>query len=691
MRERVLDAIYKKLEKEPDNFNLQKQINLISKANICTIHSFCLEVIKNNFFEIDISPNFRIGNDEEMILMKQEVLDELFEKKYEEENEDFLKLVDTYCEYSGDEKLQNLVLKIYSFASSSAFPDEWLKEKTEMFNLAPNDERDFSETAWGKIIIEELKEVVRNTKDSLKSALEITNKIDDLKDWTLGLEESIENLRELNRLLGSSWDEAYSFYNNTSIFKDWCRKKTTYITEKDNAKSIRDDGIKIFKKEFDKFLTCDSKTLLRDIGDMYKIIKNLSELVIDFDKSFKKEKKEKNLIDFNDIEHYALKILVKKDEFGNYIPTEVAKNYSKKFEEIAIDEYQDSNNVQEQILTSISRGNNIFTVGDVKQSIYRFRRACPELFLDKYDKYSLDGNSQGLKIQLFKNFRSRENILQVTNSIFECIMTKELGEIDYTEDEFLNLGAKYEENENTLKKSEVYVIDNSDTEEVEEDDDNDDNENKKKNEVLEEIKDLKKEEIEAKFVSKKIYELINSGVLVFDKNIEKESKLRPIKYKDIVILLRATKFANIYEKELLKNNIPVFTDSSSEYLETLEIQTIINLLKILDNQLDDIAIVTVLRSVIFGFTDNEIVEIRLINREVYFWNTLIQASNELENEILRKKVKDFLNKINQWKDEKDYLPISEFIWKIYVETGFYNYCRSYAKWRYSPSKLKNAF
>ena len=180
MRERVLDAIYKKLDEEPENQNLQRQINLISRANICTIHSFCLDVIKNNFFEIDISPNFRIGADEEITLMKQEVLENLFEQKYDQEDEAFLKLVDTYADYRGDENLQDLVLKIYSFASSSVFPDEWLKEKVEMFHPNLNNEEDFAKTIWGQILVKELKEIATEAKDNVKRALEITRKYEEL-------------------------------------------------------------------------------------------------------------------------------------------------------------------------------------------------------------------------------------------------------------------------------------------------------------------------------------------------------------------------------------------------------------------------------------------------------------------------------------------------------------------------------
>ena len=195
MRERVLDAIYKRLEKEPDNQNLQRQINLIERSNICTIHSFCLDVIKNNFFKIDISPNFRIGSEEEITLMKQEVLDNLFEKKYDEENPEFLKLVDVYAEYRSDEKLQELVTKIYSFASSAAFPEEWINEKVEMFNPKCNTKEDFAKTVWGKILVKEIKEITTAAKDNIKSALDITLKYEELSKYTRSIRANFRKLK----------------------------------------------------------------------------------------------------------------------------------------------------------------------------------------------------------------------------------------------------------------------------------------------------------------------------------------------------------------------------------------------------------------------------------------------------------------------------------------------------------------
>ena len=317
-------------------------------------------------------------------------------------------------------------------------------------------------------------------------------------------------------------------------------------------------------------------------------------------------------------------------------------------------------------------------VGDVKQSIYKFRKACPELFLDKYNRYDLGmANESGLKIQLFKNFRSRENVLDFTNMIFKNIMSEKLGDINYTEEEYLNLGADYETLENGVGNAELYLIDtkkeneNVFLEEVENyESASEESFDEESEDVLIQIDNLEKEEVEAKFVAKKIEELINNKYQIK----HKKEGIRDIKYKDIVILLRATSAsAPIFEKELLKRNIPVFSDSTNEYLDAIEIQTVISLLKVLDNPIDDIALVSVMRSKMFNFTDNDILEIRLINREVSFYNTLLLAKESLENESLKNKLNNFIDKLNEWQRKSKFKPLSELIWEIYEYTGFYHY------------------
>ena len=398
---------------------------------------------------------------------------------------------------------------------------------------------------------------------------------------------------------------------------------------------------------------------------MYDILVILQEIVIKFSQKLTQTKQIKNIIDFGDIEHYALSILTKKDKDGNTVQTDIAKKYMNKFDEIAIDEYQDSNEVQETILKSISTGKNLFMVGDVKQSIYKFRQARPELFLEKYATYKLKNecnDEESLKIQLFNNFRSKKKILEFVNTIFTNIMSKNLGEIDYTEEEYLNYKANYDSIKQN-EKIELNIIEDSKTEDDEE--------------LVEEIEN---QELEAKFVAKKIEEIISSDYKVWDK----VNGYRQIKYKDIVILLRSpNSVAPIYEKELANLNIPVFSDTSVKYLESIEIETIMNLLRIIDNPLQDIPLVAVLRSYIGGFTDNELIEIRLVDKNCPFYEVIQKAENP--------KIDRFMEMINKWKFEQEYLPLDEFIWKIYLDTGYFNYVSLMPNGEFRQANLKMLF
>lgn len=653
MRERILEAIYKKLDEEFENEKLQRQITLLSKASICTIDSFCLDVVKNNFYEIGISPNFRIADTAELELLKQETIEDLFDEKYEINDKKFLKLLETYSTYLSDDNLKDLVLEIYNFIQSSPFPNEWLEEKVEDFNIKDRLDTDFSENVWGKIIIKNVKEEALDCKLRLEKVLKDLSKFEELQKYALVINNDIEKVNKI--LKSKTWDELYNLKPEVK-FETWPTDKKITLEEKNIAKDKRDKIKKKFNNAIE-VVNCNSKDANLDTFEMYEILDSLKELVFEFEEKFSLNKSEKNIVDFNDIEHFALNILLKKDENGNYKPTEIAKKYMNKFSEIAIDEYQDSNLVQEYILSSISNGKNMFMVGDIKQSIYKFRQARPELFINKYENYSfskdIKENVPGIKIQLFKNFRSRKNILDTTNLIFDNIMSKDLGDIDYNENEYLNLGANFEETEDELvaKNTEINIIENS-------------------NEVEEEISEepIENIELEAKYVARKIKELVETKKFVFDK----KDGYRSITYKDIVILLRSTKErANVFEKKLSKLNIPVFSDTSSEYLDSIEIQTIMSLLKVIDNPMQDIPLVTVLRSFIGSFTDNELIKIRVnTNKNQTFYESMKEYS--LEDE-LSKKIKVFFDKIQKWQDEKEYLNLDELIWKIYEETGYYNY------------------
>lgn len=675
MRERILTALYKQIDEDPLNQRLRKQIVLLNKASICTIDAFCLDIIRNNFFEIGASSNFRIADNTELELLKQEAIEETFEELYLENDDEFNKLIELYAGYKDDENLKNIILKIHNYIQSAPFPEDWLEEQIEKFNMSSIE--DFSQTEWGKIILKNFRDEVLNSIQILESSKHQLDMITELSKFSLVVADDINQLKFLEQNW-DNWERAHEIANNLK-FKTWPTDKKVVSNLKEETKKARDNVKKRISKAVSQTFIYNTEEAVEDINAMYPILKKIKDVTLKFMEKFSEKKSNKNIMDFSDIEHYALKILLKKDENGIYQKTEVAKKYEEKFNEIAIDEYQDSNLVQEYILTSISNGKNIFMVGDVKQSIYRFRQAKPELFLDKYQKYGLEPNEYGQKIKLFKNFRSRENILDTTNLIFSDIMSADFGEIEYDESEYLNLGATYEEPTKNVEfagKTELDIIDlkkeeNEDGEEIEEDN---------SSELLE------KTEIEAKFVANRIQKLIKSKYQVYDR----KTGYRDITYKDIVILLRATSnTANVFEKELLNLNIPVFSDQAENYLESIEIRTITSLLKIIDNPYRDIPLVTVMRSIIGDFTDNELIEIRLTQNEGYFYDSLkeAKASPKIDGK-LKEKVINFLDKLNKWREEERYLPLNEFIQKIYEETDYYNYVRLMPNGQVRKANLK---
>ena len=697
MRERILDAIYKKIEENPEDSNLQKQIILLNKASICTIDSFCLDVIKNNFYEIDVSANTRIADGTEILLLKQEVLDDLFDEKYIANDLDFIDLINTYTKYNKDEELKDLILNIYTYIQASPFPEEWLEDKIKMFNIKEHEEyKNFSNTPWGKIIITKVDEILENGILKLENIKRKMEKFTELEKFTAIINEDIYNYSYIKENL-NNWDKSAVAISNFES-KRWITDKKITNDLKDEAKEIKDNVKEEFKK-VKELINCISEEANNDISDMYIILNKLKNLILEFSNRFYQKKREKNIMDFNDMEHLALKILISKDEQGNIVKTDIAKRYAEKFEEIAIDEYQDSNLVQEYILTSVSKGNNIFMVGDVKQSIYKFRQARPELFIDKYNKYKIEPETnENRKIQLFKNFRSRKNILDFTNLVFENIMSKKLGDIEYNQEEYLNLGASYLELPEQNINTEIEIINTSE-------EDNDIWKNETQNKEMIEAKtqmiyqkentnsekdieegDEQSEEriedvvLEARFIARRIKELIDSKYQVIDK---KQGK-RNIKYKDIAILLRSISgTANVYEKEISALGIPVYSDSSGEYLQSIEIETIMALLRIINNPMQDIPLVTVMRSPIGNFTDNELIEIRMNDINANFYEALAKTDTP--------KVKKFLQLLDEIRQDEQYMALDEWIWNIYVKTGYMDYVSVMPNGNLRVSNLKMLF
>ena len=695
MRERIGDAISKKLEEMPDSKMLQRQLALLNKSNITTIHSFCLDIIKNNFHLIDLDPGFRIGDETECTLIKQDILIELFEDKYDKEDEGFLNLIEAYCTNRDDERLKEIVLKLYNFSMSGPWPSVWLREKAQEFNINSLDE--LEKASWYKVLKESLYLDLNNAKNGLDEAIKICEEDSDLAPYLLNLKPELNGIENAINSLNLNLEQIYKAIKDIEFAYriKTVKKGLGDELDKKKVKSLRDDVKKKINQIKGGVFSVSLDETLNGIKNMYPIIKSLTELVIEFSDRYVKKKMERVILDFNDLEHLCLKILTCNDENGEVYASSVAQKFREKFEEVLVDEYQDSNNVQETIISMVSRKDldnpNVFMVGDVKQSIYRFRQAKPELFLEKYNSYSEEDNKKNRKIMLYKNFRSREEVIKGVNFIFKSLMSKTVGELDYTDKEALNLGASYDE----INKDNVYFQDNEfiDLDKIEvsgalelhildkssdfEDEKNEINDEDDKENDNEE--DLSAVAIEARIIAKRIKELINPSdgkcFMVFDKNL---NRYRKITYKDIVILLRSTKnWADTIVEELSFGGIPVYADINTGYFQTIEIRTIMSLLHIIDNPMQDIYTIASMRSPIFAFTSEELADIRILNRDNYFYLNVKDIAEDVYDERINKSLKDkcvyFIEKIGSWREKSLYMPIDEFLWYLYSDTSYYGY------------------
>lgn len=677
MRERIAAAISKALDKEPTSKNLQKQLTLLNRANITTMHSFCLDVIKNNFHKIDLDPSFRIGDQTEGILIKDEVIETLFEEKYDQEDTEFTSLVEAFSTYKNDDNLKELIINMYNFIMSGPWPENWLKENAEAFNIETMEK--LNNSKWVLVLKNSIKVEIEGYIKMLEKAIEIINLTYGLEPYLETFSNELYSIKNAYNSIDCGLDDIYSSLCSISFgrLKSIKKDKVSDENAQNTVKSIRDDIKKKISELINNTFSVTPEEMLINIKGAYPTIKKLTEIVLEFGEKFSQKKKEKNILDFNDLEHLCLKILSDKDENGNIIPSKTAIEFKNLFDEVLVDEYQDSNNVQETIIELVSRRKdefpNVFMVGDVKQSIYRFRQAKPELFMEKYINYTLE-ESNNRKIQLYKNFRSRKEVIDGVNYIFKEIMSETVGELEYTDEEALNLGASYEnsEDENVILGGpiEVNIIEKS----IEESDLN--------KEKLDE-EDFENEEIEGvnlegKIVAKRIKELMTTtGNNVF-KVLDKETgEYRPIKYKDIVILLRATKnWSESLLDELGQEGIPAYADTGSGYFESIEIRTIMSLLRVIDNPMQDVPVIAVLKSPIMGFSAEDLSIIRLKNKEKYFYENIADIAEgnicDISEELIT-RCKGFLEKLEIWRNKAIYMPIDEFIWYLYMDTAYYGY------------------
>ncbi len=661
MRERILAAIVNEMEKKnSDEKNLRRQMTLLNKASITTLHSFCINVIRKNFHVIGIDPTFRIADITESKILIQESLEEVLEEEYEKAEDEFITLIESFSENKSDRKIEDLILNIYHFIQSQPYPYEWLKESANMFNI---DKENLNDNIWIKTVREEMEMKLIGAENIIEEALEITKQESGPYPYLEALEGDLKNIKKL-KLKIYDFLEGRLKAEDLNIEHDKFKSISKKMKEsgeidpglQDIVKGLRDEYKGIIKGFFDKgILERDMDSYIEDVLSFYPVMNCLSELVKLFGERYGQKKIEKGILDFNDLEHFTLAALESE---------EVREELNESYKYIFIDEYQDSNIVQETIIGKIKREDNLFLVGDVKQSIYRFRLADPSLFIEKYNSYSKDLDSKDIRIDLSKNFRSRKEILDGVNFIFENIMSRELGEVDYTEDAHLYVGADYESTEDDSIEVNIIEKSNDSIESYLEEESEDGNDIDL---ALEEITDA---EVEATMVADKIKNMI--GKKTYD---AKKGEFREIKYSDIVILFRAVKnWANVFEEVFTRENIPVYVDDNSGYFDVLEVKTFLNLLNIIDNKRQDLPLLSIMRSPIGGFTTEDLIKIRINYSEKYSsYYEALESYMSNEDDDLSNRLEKFVDKLDYWNEESLYLKLDEFMWKVMIDTGYYYY------------------
>ncbi len=605
MRERIGNAIEKALDEQPGDEHLLRQLTLIHNAQITTIDSFCLYVVRNHFHEIDLEPNFRIGDEGELKLLREDVLGRVLEQNYEEPSEAFSDFVEGYASGRTDAALNEMILQLYEFSRSYPWPEKWLDSFVGIYRIENREELDRAE--WLAPLTQNIRFVLKDCEQLLKQALAVTQQDDGPYMYEKAVRSDLEKYESLSKL--TSFSELSGALSD--IKYDRLASSRGFEGDPDKlelVKSLREQAKDVVKKLCRQYFFCSPEMMIGQLERTEPMLEEVVRLTKQFADEFAAAKRRKNLVDFHDVEHFALQILVDEE-------TEKAKKTAEEFrdtfEEIMIDEYQDSNEVQETLLRSISREergeNNIFMVGDVKQSIYRFRLARPELFMKKYDSYSLE-ESTTQRIDLHKNFRSRAEVLACTNDIFYKIMARSLGNVEYDAEAALYPGASYPVSADFTP--EILLADSND-------------------ELLEDTELTDKKTLEAKIVAEEIKHLMKTQP-VTDKAA---GTLRAAHYSDIVILLRSLSgWADSLVEVLNENGIPAHTVSSTGYFSTVEVQTVLSMLRLLDNPRQDIPMAAVLRSPMAGLTDEELAVLRLEDGSVPFHEAVLELAEGLYEE-----------------------------------------------------------
>ena len=640
MREKIGAAILKRLSEDPTDRHLRRQYMLLPFAKICTIDSFCNDLVRENFHALGISPDYSLLDNETAVIMKNDVCEAMLERAYEEDLDGrFSELSDMMSSGSSDEDFAKLIIKMYDISTAYPFPDLWLDSLIGEYS-----QPDINKSRWGgiikKYVCDMLDYCVSSSRDMM-TAMESDPIVADA--YGAAVQSDINMYAELREKINSDWDEALEAFK-TVKYMSLGRVPKGYESETKNVVTTARKKLKDLLKKVPGIMCVSSEEHADDMRLLRDPVTKLIELVKQFGREYSAEKDKMNSADFSDILHRALNLLAVSDGSGGYIKTDLARELSSHYVEILVDEYQDINEAQDMIFRAISADeNNLFTVGDVKQSIYRFRQAMPEIFLRRRSTtHSFESGKYPLGITLGSNFRSRVGVTSCVNYIFRQLMSTEAGELEYDDSEALNAAAKYPERD--TPDCELHVVTDKGN----------------RADML---------EAQARYVAKYIERTVREGKML----VTKGGALHPASYGDFCILLRTAKnVSSVYANALSERGIPVFSPETGGFFEAAEISFILSLLRVLDNPVQDIPLTAVMLSPLFGFSAGELADIRASAKERLEAGETeplyrsVAASADEGNE----KAAAFLKKIESLRRLSLTLSAGELVRRVCEETGF---------------------
>jgi len=675
MKERIGNRLLEEGIRHPENNRIQEQLSYIHRAPISTIHSFCTHLLRNHFHLISLDPGFRIGEEGEMVLLKEQVLDELLEKYYQNREEEFLRFVEAYSYGKDDRAVGEMILRVFDFSISHPIPEKWLKEALDGLCMRE------SEPVWLLKVLEYGDRILDDAMLCLDRSIAISKEEPlTAKKFLPFLIEEKEAVHAVR--MAESYETRVEAFRNL-IFKrnPGVRTKDPYIKEQyEKAKGLRDEAKKMVEGLKNDCYQASLAQIHKEAEMLKPFAAVLIGLVLDFSKNYMALKQEKNVLEFHDLEHLALKLLITDYKDGEVAKTPLAEELSFRYQAVFTDEYQDSNLIQEVLLKAVSReeDGNRFMVGDIKQSIYKFRMARPEIFLEKYalgEKSGLHAN-----VELRNNFRSRPEVLYGINYIFYQIMKPSLGDVLYEEKAALvPPEEKAEAFKNHMNRGGNAMTENIIPQELWIMD------LEKEEESYGEWREQSKVELEAKMVAERIKELTHMRYEsrgVWDKDAGTDMaagiKNNAVRYKDIVILLRTMEgWASVFEDALTMAGIPVHTESRRGYFDTFEIRVLLNLLTVVDNIYQDIPMAAVLRSPIGGFTGEDLAVIRSLvvaerRKEDTYYDEMLYYLTNGSDEKLKEKINAVLTLLSELREEKTRLSLPELIWSLLEKTDYYH-------------------